>query len=423
MLKKIVFLILLYSLFSFLNADEPVGVLRVQSPHDFIRKSSVFMSKVNEQAGGATAVYMNDGVWAKLIALDPHKPVTAYFYFAKPALQMVYFGSYHKGKKLEKVSALPGQILVPEKDKSGGIVYVDPKFKGRIKGLKADSIPLPQKFFAGQYFFRKSIEVPGNNEHNHDIAVFLSNEFEKFSFTVDFPSEDLLKAEVDFTAKKNSKMNDFSNRQHPRLKDRAMSLPNPEFYIYAELPAGQPAAGGFIDVCTIASQDFANDEHILGRFLHAVLTGDHPAALMLSKNQDYYLFSGTIPSAERKKYFETFLKSNGDSYSGKGYLFHNDNGTDIYVAMIGNTANLLIKKKKGTTQGHLQTFRALQPMKPGLSGREFFLAKMRTPDGSYEKMISSSMTNGKFHFSLNLRPVALFSILPRLFTGEDLFQE
>ena len=46
-------------------------------------------------------------------------------------------------------------------------------------------------FFAGQYFFRKSIEVPGNNEHNHDIAVFLSNEFEKFSFTVDFPSEDL----------------------------------------------------------------------------------------------------------------------------------------------------------------------------------------------------------------------------------------
>ena len=91
--------------------------------------------------------------------------------------------------------------------------------------------------------------------------------------------------------------------------------------------------------------------------------------------------------------------------------------------MIGNTANLLIKKKKGTTQGHLQTFRALQPMKPGLPGREFFLAMMRTPDGSYEKMISSSMTNGKFHFSLNLRPVALFSILPRLFTGEDLFQE
>ena len=160
MLKKIVFLILLYSLFSFLNADEPVGVLRVQSPHDFIRKSSVFMSKVNEQAGGATAVFLNDGLLSKLTALDPHKPVTAYFYFAKPALQVVFFGSYHKGKKLEKVSAFPGQILVPEKDKSGGIVYADPKFKNRIKGLKADTIPLPRKILAGQYIFRENLQAP-----------------------------------------------------------------------------------------------------------------------------------------------------------------------------------------------------------------------------------------------------------------------
>ncbi|MBR2440311.1 MAG: hypothetical protein IKB25_08965 [Lentisphaeria bacterium] len=425
MLKKaaVFSLILLSSLFSVLNADEPVGVFRIQNTQEFIRKSSVFMSKVNEQAGGATAVFLNDGLLSKLTALDPNKPVTAYFYFAKPALQMVYFGSYLKGKKLEKVSALPGQNLVPEKDKSGGIVYADPKFKNRIKGLKADTIPLPRKILAGQYIFRENLQAPDNSIHNHDIAVFLSNEFDRFSFTVDFPSEDLLNAEVDFIAKKNSKMNEFSNRQHPQLKDRALALPKPEFYIYAELPAGQPAARGFIDVCTIASQDFANDEHILGRFLHTVLTGDHPAALMLSKNQDYYLFSGTIPSAERKAYFEKFLKSNGDSYSGKTYLFHNDDGTDIYVAIIGNTANLLIKKKNGMTPGISQTFQSLKPLRQKCSGREFLLAMMRNAEGSYEKMISSSMINGKFHFTLNLRPKAAFTILPRLFTGEDLFQE
>ena len=424
MKKKFLALFLFISLCFAAEAIEPVGVIRVQNPEVFLKKSSLFLSKSNPVSGQRYALTVSSRfVTPEISPLNLKMPVTAYLYFSNNALQPVVFGTLLPGKRPKVIPFQPGQNLVPEIRKNRSVVYADNKFKPQIKGLQADSIKLPQKMISAQYFFRDKAKLPGQTDSGSDLADLVSTEFDKISFTADFPSENLLNVEMELDAKKQSGLFAFSNKIVPRITVPPSTLPNPEYYFYLTLPAEQTAAQWLVAFFSSIEPDFANNEQVYGCFLHSVATGDHAAAISITKSKDFYLLSGILPTQEQKEHFEKFLKSHGDSYSGKAYIFHSSSGMNVYVQISGNRANLLIRKQTMNDQDVTQTFRNLQPMKVLLGKRTFLRAAIRKADGKYEQILTGSMANGKFRFVANLPPEAVLHTIPDLLTGEDLFQE
>lgn len=425
-MRKFAFILSLFFTVCFCcgKTAEPVGVIRCQNPTIFLKKFSTFLGKINPQAANRKTESLSSFMYMhKLSALNFQKPLTAYLFYIEQGIQTVFFGELQKGKLPEPFYIFPGQTLTPTVQK-GIVKYVDAKFKQNVEALTPETVKLPQKLLAGRYFFRdqtKSKMEPV--DPSSDLAAFLTAEFKSISFSLDFPKEDLLVFEMDLEAANKSNLTEFSNRHHPRFSEKPAVLPNPEFYIYTELPASQTADYGVISFFSLIVPDFANDEHIYGAFMHSIADNNHPTALMLSKNQDYYLFSGILPSAEQKTLFEKFLKDHGNTYSGKSYMFHCENGTNVYAAISGNTANLLIKRKNHTTQGIPQTFSSLKKLRPALAEREFLIGKTRIHDGSYQNMLSGTMSNGKFRLKADLNPYTVAVTLPRLLLGEELFLE
>ena len=403
-------------------ANETVGVIKVQNTEVLLKKSSLFLSKASPSSSRkfnlTTSQYI---VSPELSPLNLKQPVTAYLYFSNNALQPVVFGTLLQGKRPKTIPFQPGQNLVPEIRSNRQVVFADPKFKLQVKNLQEDTIKLPQKLVAGQYFFRNHGKIGGRAGSGSDLAEFISTEFSKISFTAEFPAEDLLNIDMELEAKKTSGLFGVSNQNRPILS-APFILANPEYYCYLKFPANQTAADWIISFFSAVNPDFANDEQIYGSFLHAVATGDHATAIAISKEQDFYLLSGILP-ADKKEHFEKFLKTHGDSYNGKVYRFHCNSGSNVYVLITENRVNLLIRKQTINEQRVAQTFRSLKPAKMFSGKRSFLSAAIRKNDGTYEQILTSSMANGKFRFIANLPPIAVVHTIPDLLMGEDLFQE
>ena len=419
------FVLIFFLFLSFVSeANEPVGVIRVQNPEMFLRKSSLFLSKSNPVSGGRFDLTISSKIITpELSPLNLKMPVTAYLYFSDDALHPVVFGTLLPGKSPKVIPFQPGQNLIPEIRNNRQVVYADRKFKPQVRGLQADTIKLPNKLIAAQYFFRDRVKLPGQTGSGSDLADLVSTEFNKISFTADFTTADLLNVDMELDAKKQSGLLDFSNKILPRFPALPFMLPNPEYYFYLALPAEQTATRWLIAFFASVEPDFANNEQVYGCFLHSVATGDHATAISVSKSKDFYLLSGILPTKEQKEHFEKFLKSHGDSYSGKAYIFHSSTGMNVYVQIVGNRANLLIRKQTMNDQDVTQTFRRLQPARVLLGKRTFLRAAIRKADGRYEQIMSGSMANGKFRFIGNLPPEAVLHTIPDLLTGEDLFHE
>ena len=406
------------------GANEPVGVIRVLNPEMFLQKSSLFFSRSNPVSGGRFDLTISSKIITpELSPLNLKMPVTAYLYFSGDTLQPVVFGTLLPGKSPKIIPFQPGQNLLPEIRNNRQVIYADRKFKPQVKSLRTDTIKLPQKLIAAQYFFRERVKLPGQTGSGSDLADLVSTEFNKISFTADFPSADLLNVDMELDAKKQSGLLDFSNKEAPRFPTPPFMLPNPEYYFYLALPAEQTAARWLIAFFASIDPDFANNEQVYGCFLHSVVTGDHATAISVTKSKDFYLLSGLLPTKEQKEHFEKFLKSHGDSYSGKAYIFHSSSGMNVYVQIAGNRANLLIRKQTMSDQDITQTFMSLQPARVLLGKRTFLRAAIRKADGRYEQFLTGSMANGKFRFIGNLPPAAVLHTIPDLLTGEDLFHE
>ena len=290
-----------------------------------------------------------------------------------------------------------------------------------MKDLQEDTIKLPQKLIAGQYFFRVHETKSNRRNSGYDFADFLTKEISKFSFSIDFPAEDLLNIDMELEAKKTSGLFQLSNKNRRRIPAPFM-LANPEYYCSLTFPADQSAANWIISFFSEVNPDFANDEQIYGCFLHSVATEEHATAITISKEQDFYLLSGILP-ADKKEHFENFLKTHGDSSNGKIYRFHNSSGSNVYVMITENRANLLIRKQTINEQRVTQTFRSMKPAAMLLGERTFLSASIRKNDGTYAPILTGTMANGKFRFIANLPPIAVVHTIPDLLMGEDLFQE
>ena len=420
MKEKILSILLLLSFIA--AANETVGVIKVQNTEAFLKKCSLFLSK----ASPSNARYFDLVVSPNIVTLEVSPlnlklPVTAYLYFSNNKLQPVVFCTLLQGKRPKTIPFLPGQNLVPEIRSNRQVVFADPKFKPQVKDLQEDTIKLPQKLIAGQYFFRDRGKIAGRAGYGSDLAGFVSTEFSKISFTADFPAEDLLNIDMELEAKKTSGLFQLSNKNRRRIPAPFM-LANPEYYCSLTFPADQSAANWIILFFSEVNPDFANDEQIYGCFLHSVVTEEHATAITISKEQDFYLLSGILP-ADKKEHFENFLKTHGDSSNGKIYRFHNSSGSNVYVMITENRANLLIRKQTINEQRVTQTFRSMQPAVIPLGERTFLSAAIRKNDGTYQQILTGTMANGKFRFIANLPPVAVIHTIPDLLGGEDLFQE
>ena len=420
MKEKILSLLLCFGFVA--AANETAGVIKVQNPEALLKKISLFLSKENPSVARKFDLRVTPNILIQEISpLNLKLPVTAYFYFSNNNLQPVVFGTLRQGKKPLPIRIIFSQDLAPEVRKNNQVVYADPKFKPQVKDLQEDAIKLPKKLVAGQYFFRVHETKSSRRNSGYDLADFLTKKISKFSFSIDFPAEDLLNIEFELEAKKNSGLFQFSNKSRRRLP-APFILANPEYYCCLTFPADQTAVDWLISTVSEVYFDFANDEHIYGCFLHSVATEEHATAITLSKEQDFYLLSGIL-SAEKKKHFENFLKTHGDSSNGKIYKFHNRSGSNVYVMVTGNRANLLIRKQTINEQRVSQTFKSLNPAAMPLGERTFLSASIRKSDGTYAPILTGTMANGKFRFIANLPPVAVIHMIPDLLGGEDLFQE
>lgn len=402
------------------TSSQPVAVASVRNPLEFSQKLSFFLADADPQAGSRAAVLLSAWMLSpQLSAMNLQKPVTGYMYFSETSIQPVLFGTLRQGINPINIPFLPGQILVPETLPGNKIKYVDPRFKKHVLNLKENSIFLPKADLAGYYYFREDY-IPGKKSGSHEIAFLMSTELSKISYTVTFPEKNLLNIMLEMEAVKGGRLAAFSNKSFPRLRDRVRILPKADDYFYAVIPADQTFAEGLSMFYAWVVPDFSDHEHIYGKFLNCVISGDHNTALALSKNRDYFLFSGLLPSEEARKEFEKYLQSHGDSYGNQTYIFHNDNGTNVYVRVIGNTANLLIRKNDGEPRQIGKVFMDLTHPRAVMRDREFLSGFFRKADGSYEKMVTGSMLNGKFRLNMKLRPQAVLNTFPVLLTGEDL---
>lgn len=397
---------------------KPAGVFTIRNMMELSQKTSLYLAGGNQQAGSAAALVSGMLMMSpQLSSLDLSKPITMYLFFAEPGIQPVLFGTPRQGISPINIPFQPGQILIP-KMRNGKVVYATKSFQPQAMQLKENEVKLPEGIVSGVYFFRGQLPLPNQSSPDNEIAGMMSNELSKISVSLDYPRKNLVNISMEIEAYRDSNLASFSNSPHPVLKDRVSILPKSEGYIYAEVPKNRTFAHGLSIFCAAISPEFSDHEHIYGKFLNSIVSEERDSALAFSRRGSYFLFSGILPTEQIKKDFEAFLKERGASNDHKIYVFRNDNGTDVFVKVTGNIANLLIKVKDNSHQDISRLLNITEKIRLPLSGREFLAGMFRKTDGTYEKMITGTMGNGKFRINMNLHPMEIMPFLPEQFTGE-----
>lgn len=407
MIKRCLLLSLIFFMFPVIvSAQElkPVAVLSIRNLMDVTQKTSLFLSAANPQTGPQAAMLLNMLLLSpQIAAIDIQKPITGYLYFSEPALQPILFASKRQNVNPVNIDFMPGQALEPHTGKNNTVVYYDKAFAGEAVHVKADMIKVPEGDISGVYFFRDVLPIPGQVESSGDLVNLISTELEQFSFALKFHSAKELGVKIDLQSNPDGDLVSFSNSAHPRLRAAVQMLAKPSYLLYAQIPAHPTVGTGFSMLCSMISSDFLDQEHILGKFLNTVISGSHNSAIALSENETFALLSGILPAGETRKKFDQYLKDNGDSYDGKTFVFRQPNGTDLYIRINGDTANLLIRQKDGTQDSVSQAFATLKPARLPLGEREF-LRGVIPGDTGWKNFASGTMQNGRFQLNLTITP-------------------